>query len=355
MSILVLLDFSKAFDTISHQLLCAKLKYFGFCPSSLSLVSSYLHERSQTISINNAYSSSLNIFSGVPQGSILGPLFFIIYTSDILTSVRNGQVQAFADDTQIYFSFYANDSALANHIINNELNNIQVLALEHDLKLNSSKSSVMLFGNKKHASTLKNELNILIDGVTLPFVDSAKNLGLIIDTDLRFKEHVKKLMQKSFYSLKLLYSNRHILNFKLRIKLCDSLVLSHFNYCDFIYGPCLDVTDKNRIQKVQNTCCRLIYGLRKYDRVSQKINDINWLRMDNRRLHHLGNFVHGLQIMPYSSRILKRKFVSRSSIHNRNVREKNKFTLPQHRTAMFQRSFIYNSIKLYNSLSLIHI
>lgn len=348
-SVLVLLDYSKAFDTINHSLICSKLKYFGFDNLSVMLIKSYLHGRLQKISVNNVSSSSIDILSGVPQGSILGPLLFIIYTADILKSINMCKVQAYADDTQLYFQFDVNDHIHAVDVINSELQMIKQLSDEHDLKLNSSKSNLILFGSNNKKLFLKDKLNIQIDGVHLPVIDHAKNLGVILDTDLRFKEHVKKLLQKSYSSLKLIYANRDILNFKLKKILCESLVLSHFSYCDFIYGPCLDQFEKNRIQKVQNSCCRLIHGLRKFDHISHKVREIKWLNMENRRELHLGNFVHKLLVTPIFSP-LKNKFILRSTIHNRNIRFNNKFAMPHHRLALFTRSFTYNAIKLYNSL-----
>ena len=154
-------------------------------------------------------------------------------------------------------------------------------------------------------------------------------------------------MAKAYSSLKLIFSNRHILNFNLKRMLCESLVLSHFNYCDFVFGFCLDQIDKNRIQKVQNTC-RLIFGLRKSDHISHKINECKWLNMNNRRIHHLSNFVHKTLTFPNSSSFLKNKFHTRSSIHTKNIRFKNKFTLPHHQSAMYRRSFIFNAISIYN-------
>lgn len=350
-SVLVLLDFSKAFDTINHKLLCAKFKYFGFNDASVLLISSYLSDRFQKTFHNNTFSSNLNILSGVPQGSILGPLFFIIYTSDILNSVINCKVQAYADDTQLYVNFNLNDAQQACVIINEELQKIKILSEEHNLHLNSTKSNVMLFGSKHKLDEVKNSLNINIEGIPLPIVKAAKNLGVVIDCDFRFREHVKKLMQKAYSSLKLLYSNRHILNFDLKKMLCEALVLSHFNYCDFIYGPCLDLNDRNRIQKVQNSCLRLIFGLRKFERISHKLCEVNWLNMNNRRKLHLGNFVHNLLNSSFSCLSLKNKFVLRSSLHPINIRYGNKFNIPRHHSAMFKRCFIYNAIQLYNSLS----
>lgn len=132
--------------------------------------------------------------------------------------------------------------------------------------------------------------------------------------------------------------------------LCDLLVLSHFNYCDFIYGQCLDLNDKNRIQKVQNSCLRLIFGLRKFDHISHKLCEVKWLNMDNRRKLHLGNFVHKILNSSAGCVSMKNKFALRSSLHSKNIRYGNRFNIPRHHSAMFKRSFIYNAIQLYNSL-----
>ena len=107
---LILLDFSKAFDTINHELLCCKLKYFGFDGISVSFFQSFLSNRSQIVQLNNNRSVSKSLINGVPQGSILGPLLFIIYTSDLAKSLLHSQCHFYADDTQVYSSFTEDDS-----------------------------------------------------------------------------------------------------------------------------------------------------------------------------------------------------------------------------------------------------
>ena len=138
----------------------------------------------------------------------------------------------------------------------------------------------------------------------------------------------------------MIYSNRHILSFKIKIMLCELMVLSHFSYCDFIYGPCLTQVDKLRIQKVQNSCCRLIYGIRKYDHISHKIKECGWINMEGRRNFHLSTFTHKLLTCSTSSTYLQNKFIPRTKVHTRNIRHKTTFTIPQHKTSIFHRSFI---------------
>ena len=132
--------------------------------------------------------------------------------------------------------------------------------------------------------------------------------------------------------------------------LCELLVLSHFNFGDFIYDPCLVQADKKRIQKVQNSCCRLIYGIRKYEHISHKIKECNWLNMENRRILHLNTFTHKLITNITSSESLISKFTPRSKVHSVNIRGKAAITMPHHRTSSFQGCYVFNAIRSYNQL-----
>ena len=347
-TILVLLDFSKAFDTVNHDLLLAKLQYYGYSNESCMLIKSYLTNRFQSVCCNNTFSDRAAIASGVPQGSILGPLLFLIYTSDLLKSLNFCKIQAFADDTQIYICFDTEDFKEIEFCVNEDLKLLCQFSEDHNLKLNPDKSQVMAFGNKKNTELIKNNFNISINNSKLSFVDSIKNLGVIIDTQLRFKEHLKKLIQKSFFALKVLYSNRHILNKSLRKSLCETLVLSNFTYCDYIYGFCLDLESKNRIQRVQNACVRFICGLRKFDHISHLYRDLGWLKMNERRLLHFSCFLMKTLNNPCAPNSIKERLIFRNAIHNVNIRNVKKLTMPLHTTAIFKRSFSYNAVMQYN-------
>lgn len=174
-------------------------------------------------------------------------------------------------------------------------------------------------------------------------------MGLIIDYNLRFKEHVSQCIRRSYISLKMLYPHRKLLSETLKIKLAEVLVLSHFNYCDVIYGPCLEKIDINRIEKLQKSCLRFIYGIRKYDPISHKLKEAKWLNMENRRKMHSLVLFHGViskKCPPY----LVNKIKFRTDVHNLNLRFKGLITPPPHKTALFTRCFSFNISKLYNCL-----
>lgn len=143
-----------------------------------------------------------------------------------------------------------------------------------------------LFGPRGARVLIAPSVSIVMEGVALKIVNVCKNLGVYLDTDLRFKQHTSVCLRKAYTALKLLYSNRQLLNTKARVMLCDSIVLSQLNFCDVLYHPCLDGVDRGRIQKLQNACLRFIYGLRKHDHISHTIRWCGWLNMSARRFLH---------------------------------------------------------------------
>lgn len=349
-TVIISLDYSKAFDTIDHDLLCAKLQYYGFDEISIQFFNSYLKGRYQQVVISERFSKVSPIISGVPQGSILGPLLFIIYTSDIFNHVEFSQLQTYADDSQISHHFDISRVNVTTNMINADLKSISAYSYYHNLKLNPDKSSAILFCPKNKRDDVKNQLNLQLNNTPLAFSNLSKNLGLLIDEDLRFSNHVSKLIQQAYMRLKLLFASRHILNVALKKKLCESLILPIFSYCNIVYFPCLDSINKNRIQKIQNTCCRYIYNMKKFDHISSRFKQLMWLNMSNTVNYHLLVFVHKL-LHTLTPDYLKEKLISRNDIHNVNIRCQNTLTMPQHVTAFFTRSFTFNAIKLYNSLN----
>lgn len=346
---LVLLDYTKAFDRLQHNLLLAILHFIGFKDHAVELLSSYLNNRRQCVKFNGQISTVGDVNCGVPQGSILGPLLFTIYTANLISCVKHCSVHLYADDTQVYYSFDVSTAVVANNKINSDLQELINQSTAHCLSINPAKSKVLLFGRKQSRSKCIKDLNIVIDNVSLEFVNSAKNLGVEIDTDLRFSNHVTNKIKAAFVNLKMIYAHRHILDLNTKKTLCDALVLSHFNYSDVLYGPCITKFDKQRIQRMQNSCIRLICGIRRRERVTNRLKNIKWLNMEERRLLHM-LVTYNNVIINKSPPYLYNKIRFRTDVHNINVRHKHFISPPLHSTAIYQRTFTFNICKWYNKL-----
>lgn len=348
-TILILLDFSRAFDTLNHEILLSLLLYIGLTKEAVTLFKNYLQNRQQKVSIEYDSSEDLVLRSGVPQGSILGPLLFTLYTSQFVSCLKHCQIHLYADDTQLYYSFNTSEVDSACSRINEDLKSFINISKDHCLIINASKSNVLLFGPKKSCQLIKNQVQINIDQENIEIVEYAKNLGVIIDSDLRFGKHINKLTQKAYNSIKLIYGNRHYLPQKIKVMLCESLVLSLLDYADCLYGPNLTALYKYKVQKIQNSCLRLIYGIRKRERISHKLKDAGWLNMENRRLFHSACLYHKI-LTKKSPEYLYNKIKFRTDVHNLNLRFKGLLTPPIHRTEHFKRSFRYQICKVYNPL-----
>lgn len=204
---LVLLDYSKAFDTLDHNLLLTKLKYFGLHDSALILLNNYLSNGKQRVRLAFTFSEYSDVNQGVPQGSILGPLLFPLYTCDFSEFLTVCKSHQYADDTQIYHSFQLFNVNKAIRNINSDLDTIVKVSKSHKLVLNGSKSKLLLFGMPDHQC-----MEVIIDGTLVVPSSCEKNLGILLDNQLKFKNHVSSVLQKAYYKLKVLYMHANILS-----------------------------------------------------------------------------------------------------------------------------------------------
>lgn len=350
LTLLILLDYSKAFDTINHGLLLGLLHYIGLSAKGVALIANYLSNREQRVSVGGTYSDCVEVTAGVPQGSVLGPLLFTIYTSQLEKHIQFCNSHFYADDTQLYMSFAPAEVLDACERINIDLENLAAISNKYCLSINPAKSKVILFGPQKSRNSVTGLVNISVSNQAIPLVQSARSLGVEIDSSLRFDEHVNHMIRKAVCSLKLLYSSRQLLSKRNKILLCESLVLSHLNYADVVYGPCLTALNCQRLQRIQNSCIRLIFGLRKYDHVSDRFTALRWLNMTWRRRLH-GCVLYHKVLSTKCPAYLYNKIGFRTDVHHLNLRHKNFISVPKHKTTVFRRSFSYNVANCLNSLS----
>lgn len=348
-TVLALLDFSKAFDTVRHDVLSDILRSVGFSFDAVHLVASYLGDRTQSVVLGDQCSVPLPVSRGVPQGSVLGPLLFSIYTCNLPALVSFSSVHMYADDIQLYKSFVPRDWGRAIMEFNADLEAINNFSNLHNLRVNPVKSQTMLLGSSGVCGDLRESVVVSIGGVALPIVDCARDLGLILDNSFRYRQQVNKYMKNAYLSLRSLYPHRQVLSSAVKATLCEALVLSHFSFCSTLYGAAIDVSTKCRIQKIQNSCLRYIYGIRKFDHISHKLRECGWLDMGRRRELQALCLYHRI-ISQRSPLYLYRRIRFRGDVHSVTTRFRNLISPPLHRTSLFERSFSYNIYFLYNSL-----
>lgn len=222
----ILLDLSKAFDSVNREILLFKLSKCGIRGNMLKLLKSYLNNRSQYVCGGSNRSNLVDVDVGVPQGSVLGPLLFIVHINDMqfCTSMK---VLNFADDTLFYMKFKNKNNMEIK--LNNELDKIYSWLNNNHLRVNTSKTKYMVFApNLKIWKGLS--LNISIGQAMLEQVSQYKYLGLVIDTKLTWIPHIKHLSSKLSRTLGIMYRTRHYLNKQSLYLIFHSLFLSHIKY-----------------------------------------------------------------------------------------------------------------------------
>ena len=222
----ILMDLSKAFDTLNHDLLIAKLHAYGFSKEALKLIKSYLTNRWQRTKINNSYSSWAELLQGVPQGSILGPLLFNIYVNDLFYIPFEANLCNFADDNTIY----ACDISLNNLV--EKLESSAALVIDwfrnNYMKLNDSKSHLLVCGNKIEVILAKVGNALVVES------HEVKLLGVVIDRDLKFKSHIKFICKKAGKKLNALSRLCNLLSFDKRRNLVKAFVMSQFSFSPLV-------------------------------------------------------------------------------------------------------------------------
>ena len=254
-SIAVYLDLMKAFDTINHQILLKKLNHYGIRGLPLSLIDNYLKNRSQYVIFDNVMSDTLPITTGVPQGSILGPLLFLIYINDFVNVSKIGDVFLFADDTNALYSGCNIENLI--HDVNADLSLISRWCDINKLSINKNKTKAMIFGVHAKETVIH---DIMIDGVKIEFVTQCTFLGVEIDSKLTWKKHVQKLCTNISSVIGVIYRIRDKINTKTAWMIYDALIASQLNYCNIVWG-CGYKTDLDSLYVLQKRAWRLCLRL----------------------------------------------------------------------------------------------
>lgn len=320
----IMCDLKKAFDTVDHKKLIKKIERYGI---NTKLLSSYLHNRSQYTEIEGLKSTKLNLNFGVPQGSVLGPLLFLIYINDLPQSVKFETI-LFADDTNFLSVNMDND------MINAEMKKAEEWFSANALTIHPEKTSLLNFKVEK--------LKLLVCGIEIPEVQSAKYVGILIDNKLNFKSHSLEAISKIKQNMFLLNSNKNFLPLTIRKLIYNSLIKPYFEYGVENWGNSL----KKHLTVMQKKCVRMINNKQNYICHTNQIYINNKLLkfediLEYRRARYMWKDWHG--------HLCKGMSCFNRNIKNLNLRHMPDYSIPKHNKRAEQAIYIIGP-KIWNSL-----
>ena len=343
----VFIDLQKAFDTVDHKILLHKLDYYGIRGISNDWFKSYLTNRKQFVSISGFESNITTMKYGVPQGSVLGPLLFLIYINDLHKSIKYCTTRHFADDTNLLIK---NKSLkqIKKHV-NLDLRNLSKWLKSNKISLNASKTELLIF---RHPNKLINyDLKIKIDGNKLKPSKFVKYLGLLIDSHLKWDHHTDLLASKLSRAIGMLSKIRHYVNKNTLRSIYYGIFSSILTYGCQIWEQ-IENKNINRILKLQDQAIRVINFAHFNDSRNPLYNNSKILKLsDNIKLLNF-MFVHD-SVNGTLPTILNNNFTLFQNLHNHDTRgaELNIIKLPKARTQFNGiKSIRYASINIWNNI-----
>ena len=228
----IFIDLQKAFDTVNHNILLMKLEHYGIRGTALDWFKSYLSDRKQYVSVNGSNSSHLNITCGVPQGSVLGPLLFLIYINDLPLSSSKLDFYLFADDTNIYYE--AESLHHLQNVVNKELKKVKLWLDVNKLSLNIDKTNFIIFKSPQHSAP--ETVSIKIGNLPIKQTCYVKFLGVLLDENLSWKYHLTELSKKLARTCGMFFKVRHFLPISVLVCLYNSLFSPFLQYGILVWG-----------------------------------------------------------------------------------------------------------------------
>ena len=343
----IFLDLKKAFDTVCHRTLLCKLDHYGIRGSPLNLINSYL-EREQFVSLNGVNSKSQRNNFGVPQGSTLGPLLFLIYNNDMPTAIETPP-RLFADDTCLIIN-HEKVSTLQDKM-NMELNKLHNWCNANKLTINPSKSTAILISPK--LNTQITNVNITIDNSPITISETAKYLGVMIDSKLNFQNHLKIIESKLSRGVGILYRLKAVLPREALCKIYFALFHPHLLYGLVAWGFTFP-TYMSKLESLQNKAVKIIGGGTTRESPTPFYGKLKILKLTDLYKFEIAKLVHDFlhDKLPSSSVFshLFQKFLQISHRFTISSSNKNKLHIPLYRTNRLQRSIRYQGVSVWNSI-----
>ena len=341
-AISIFLDLSKAFDVIDHKILETKLYHYGFRGKFLEFILSFIKDRQYFVYINGKNSDTKTVNIGVPQGSTLGPLLFLLYINDMTNCSPDLFLTQFADDSTITYS--SNDLTLMKGKIEDEFGKVLEWLAANKLIINLTKTQLMVFTNTHRTDTV----SITVNNQTVQEVADTKFLGVILDNKLCWDAHIKHISKKISKSVSILKMLKYTFPTRALKTLYYSLIYPYYNYCNLIWGSAAN-THLNSLILLQKKSIRIISKVGFYEHTEPLFNEHKVLTVPKIYNYNCAKFIYQCyNNNTYSN--FKDKLKTNSEYHGYNTRSKHLLRKPRQRLSKFTHSFVYNGIELWNLL-----
>lgn len=345
------LDISAAFDTISHDVLIDRLHVdFGLSSTALNWIASYLTERKQYVKVGQHSSCLTTCSSGVPQGSVLGPLLFAAYVSPVGDLIESYGVryQQYADDTQLYLSMRAEDAAQGLDTLSACSLAVRDWYLVNHLLLNADKSEVIVLGTVNQLRSAPDIDSVQVAGASLSTSTTLKSLGVVLDQRLTFHDHVTNVVKSCNYHTRAIRHIRHLLTQSAAQTLACSLVNSRLDYCNSLLlgAPAMSL---NRLQRAQNIAARVVMDAHRRTDAKPLLRQLHWLPVRQRILFKMAVLTrkaHTTGTPTYLSQHLHQ----RTATYSTRSSSLPLLTVPNPSTVFARRAFNYTAPTTWNSL-----
>ena len=343
----IFLDLKKAFDLVNHIILLKKLEYYNVSNCTLDWFKSYLFERSQQVKVNNVMSNTKCIKTGVPQGSILGPLLFILYINDLPLNIEHSLIDLYADDSTLHCR--GNDVIQIASNLQNDIHVIENWCLQNCMKLNAKKCKSMIIGSKQRLCLTGNSLDINISNEQIENVDCEKLLGLYIDKNLNWNQQIDKMSITISNRINLLQKIRKYLPMHIRIIYFNAYILPLFDYCCNIWGSCCE-SGINKLNKLLKKSARVIVEADIMTSSSLLFKSLHWLNVEKRIQYQKAILVFK-SVNGMVPNYLEENFhFTNNQNYNLRSADEKLLNLPKPKTNFLKKTFTYSGSQIWNSL-----